>query len=377
MSKVPFVVYWNNIPSPYMVERFNALSKCAPFYFEAWFNDRSKLDRSWIIDESTWNFAYRYMPRLPVNRSALHFPTACFGRRPDALVSLYAQPSFVFGLLAAKVRGAKVGIWVEVTFDSWVPRAAWKERVKKSLFPMMDAIITVGEDGKAFAKRYGASDERIYFAPHVIDVPYFEHSARNHALDRDEIRSGLGLRGTVFLYVGRLWYGKGVRELLTAFESLQRSQSDEVSLLFVGDGPQDGELRHSCRSRDIRNVVFAGFIQKQDIPRYYAVADVFVFPTLGDPYGLVVDEAMASALPVISTTAAGEIGGRIQDGVNGYIVPAADPTALAARMQTLAESAHLRERMGKLALKGMQGRTPAQWAEKFQAIVESMLRDPT
>ncbi len=85
--------------------------------------------------------------------------------------------------------------------------------------------------------------------------------------------------------------------------------------------PEDGTLRQACAARGIRNVSFVGFIQKRELPRYYALADVFVFPTLGDPYGLVVDEAMACGLPVISTSAAGEIHDRVEDGVNGYIVP--------------------------------------------------------
>lgn len=53
------VVYWNNIPSPYMVDRFNALAANAPFEFEAWFSDRCHGDRSWTVDESTWRFPYR------------------------------------------------------------------------------------------------------------------------------------------------------------------------------------------------------------------------------------------------------------------------------------------------------------------------------
>ncbi|AER56169.1 hypothetical protein DSC_07590 [Pseudoxanthomonas spadix BD-a59] len=56
----PFVVYWNNIPSPYMVERFNALADRNPFEFEAWFNDRIHSDRSWTVDEAAWRFRYRY-----------------------------------------------------------------------------------------------------------------------------------------------------------------------------------------------------------------------------------------------------------------------------------------------------------------------------
>ena len=80
-------------------------------------------------------------------------------------------------------------------------------------------------------------------------------------------------------------------------------------------------MQRICAERGIRNVIFAGFFQKAELPRLYAAADVFVFPTLGDPYGLVVDEAMACSLPIISTSAAGEIRDRVESGVNGFVVP--------------------------------------------------------
>ena len=154
---------------------------------------------------------------------------------------------------------------------------------------------------------------------------------------------------------------------------MQRQSSEPVSLLLVGDGSEETKLKQSCAERGIRNVVFAGFRQKAELPRYYALADVFVFPTLGDPYGLVVDEAMACGLPVISTAAAGEIRDRIEEGVNGYIVPPEDSAALAGAMRTLAGDAALRERMGAVSAQKIQGHTPEQWAKDFERIVQVLL----
>ena len=67
-------MYWNNIPAPYMVERFNALADRKNFDFEAWFNDRSEVDRSWEVDESSWRFKYRYLPSLKIGRFKVRFP---------------------------------------------------------------------------------------------------------------------------------------------------------------------------------------------------------------------------------------------------------------------------------------------------------------
>lgn len=369
----PFVVYWNNIPSPYMVERFNALADRDAFDFEAWFNDRIEVDRSWEVDEASWRFRHRYLPSTRLFGGIQHWPLPVLGRRPDVLVSLYAEPAFLAGWALAKLRGARTGFRVLMTYDRWVSRHPIKEALKRFLFQRVDAIETPGEEGKAFAMRYGAPAERIFFATHTVDIPHFYAAAAAARPGRDSLRRDLKLAGTTFIYVGRLWWGKGINYLLDAFQRVQRQSSAPVSLLLVGDGPEEAKLKRACADRDIRNVVFAGFRQKPELPRYYAVADVFVFPTLGDPYGLVVDEAMACGLPVISTAAAGEIRDRVEDGANGYIVPPEDSAALAGAMRTLADDAALRERMGAVSAQKIRGHTPEQWAKDFERIVHTLL----
>ena len=93
----PLVVYWNNIPSPYMVERFNALVDRDVFEFEAWFNARITPDRSWNVDESSWRFRYRYLPATHLFGHTQHWPLPLLEKRPDVLVSLYAETVFIAG----------------------------------------------------------------------------------------------------------------------------------------------------------------------------------------------------------------------------------------------------------------------------------------
>jgi len=367
------IVYWNNIPSPYMVERFNALADRNFFNFEAWFNDRIEPDRSWEVDENTWRFRYRYLPTIKISGRRFHFPLTVFGRRPDVLVSLYAAPSFLAGWAIARLRGTKTAFWCEVTWDKMVQRRTWKEWLKRAVLPSAFVTIGAGEDGRTYAMRYGVPAHRALSLIHVIDVEHFASGRSKVWEERDLIRTQLGLKSTTFIYVGRLWWGKGINYLLEAFDEVQRRAAGEVSLLLVGDGPEEIRLRQICQERGIRNIVFAGFHQKPEMPRYYASADVFVFPTLGDTYGLVVDEAMACSLPVISTSAAGEIRDRIEEGVNGYIVPPEDSAVLADRMFKLASAPELRERMGKVSAEKIAGRTPVRWAEDFEKIVNVIL----
>lgn len=368
------VVYWNNIPAPYMVDRFNALGRREVFDFEAWFNDRREPDRSWRVNERDWQFAYRYIPTLVLGGKRLHVPLPLFGpAMPDLLVSLYAEPAFVLGWIVARLRKRHVAFWAQVTNDNWVVRRPWRERFKRIMFSRVDATLGSGQQSRRFAMRYGTPANRALTLQHAIDVDHFAGGAAAAQPNRQTIRKRLGLTGTTFVYVGRLWDGKGLSYLIDAFQRVQRGSSDPVSLLIVGDGEAEEDLRALCRDHGIVNVVFAGFRDKEELPELYAASDVFVFPTLGDPYGLVVDEAMVSGLPVISTDAAGEIGQRIEHGNNGYIVSAGDPEALAEPMLELAHDECLRRAMGIRCEEKMSANTPEQWAIDFENIVSRIM----
>jgi glycosyltransferase involved in cell wall biosynthesis len=370
------VVYWNNIPAPYMVERFDAVVERGNVDLEVWFSTRTESDRSWQVAEASWRFPYRYLPAIP-GRRATTIPLPVLRSRPDVLVSLYASPSFLLGSTVARLRGIRTAYWVEVTSDATITRRRWKEHLKSELLPRADGILTAGRDGAAFAMRYGVSPDRIFTVPHVIDFDrYAQGSARARA-SRATVRSRLGLRGVAFAYVGRLARGKGLDQLLDAFGTLKRENTHDVSLLLVGDGIDEARLRKRCADEGLEDVVFAGFHDGEALPRLYASADVFVFPTLGETFGMVVLEAMACGLPVISTSGAGEIADRIDEGVNGFVVPPADAEALRARMELLAGDQSLRGRMGAAATAKVAGQSPHLWAEAFEEAVHKLLALPT
>ena len=193
-------------------------------------------------------------------------------------------------------------------------------------------------------------------------------------LKRAQLRKQLCVRGTTFICVGRLLRLKGLNSLLDALKKVQQQTESEVSLLLVGDGADENLFRNKCNVEGIRNVIFTRFCHKEELPKMYAAADVFVFPTLGDPYGLVVDEAMACRLPVISTSAAGEIRDRVEEGINGYIVPPGNSHVLAEAMLKLVKNSNLRRHMGSVSAEKIAGHIPEKWAEDFERIVFSIIQ---
>jgi glycosyltransferase involved in cell wall biosynthesis len=367
----PKVIYWNNIPAPYMVERFNAVADRGIIDLEAWFSKRTEADRSWMVAEESWRFAYRYLPRVGTLEFGLALPLPLLRRRPDLMVSLYGAPEFVVGWAVSTILGVQTAFWTEVTFDAWVSRRTYREWVKRQMFRRVGGIITAGDDGRRFARRYGAPDRRIFVVRHVVDVAHFAEGESRSKRARTAFRAANGLHGTVFVYVGRLWGPKGVFDLLEAFDLLCR-RGVEATLVLVGDGRDEARLRaRAARLGD--RVVFAGFHEKDVLPTWYAAADVFVLPTYGDPYGLVIDEAMACGLPIIATSAVGEIAERVQEGRNGTIVEPGDRKALAFAMAHMAEDRRSLAAMGAESRRMIEGWTPERWASDFEAVVAGLV----
>lgn len=367
-SRLPRVVYWNNVPAPYMVERFNAVADRGSLDFEAWFAYRDDPGRSWDIEERQWSFPYRYVASAADLLEALRAR-----RRPDVVVSLYAAPLFLAGWAAHSLQRVRTALWVEVTFSSWVRRTYLKERAKRLILPRADMILTAGRDGSDYACSYGVAEDRVRILPHAIDGRHFRTALDYSDGESQALRSELGLSGTVFLYVGRMWLKKGLLDLIDAFRLATTENGLEASLLLVGDGPDLPVLREHVAGLQLSSVRFLPFVQKPDLPRYYAAADVFVFPTLGDPYGLVVDEAMTAGLPVIATTATGEVHARIIDGQTGRIVHPANRSALADAMVAIGSDPG---RWSDRVRRTFVPRTPEDWASTFESIVSSMLARP-
>ena len=371
LERKPRVVYWQNIPSPYVVDRFNALVDRGNLDFEAWFNAEREPDRSWEVNPAEWRFRARYIPARRLLGRRLHLPLVELRQtRPDVLVSLYDRLSFALGSLAARSSAARTAFRVLPTYDSWSRRSCWKELGKHVLFRAVDGAKVPGPDGAHLACTYGLPCTRITAVTQSIDAAHYGRARDIAPSLRRQRRAQLGLRGCVFMYVGRLWAGKGLDYLFAAYRSV-RERAPAISLLLVGDGVD--EDRYRAMARNLPGVRFAGFVQPRDVPAYYALGDVLVFPTLGDPYGLVIAEALAAGLPVICTEAAGDIRRRLPDGRAGYVVPPADAVTLADRMLLLAADPQLRMRLAAEAPRLVTAQVHDRWASDFEAFVGHLL----
>jgi glycosyltransferase involved in cell wall biosynthesis len=365
----PRVVFWDNLPSPYGVEQYNLLFDRGYLDLSVWFSARTEPGRSWIVDESAWRFPATYIDDPGGSLRALRrFAQACEHARPDLLVSPYGDRSYAVGYLIAKTLEIRTVLVVQRTFDAWVRRAWWKEAGKMILFRSADAAQVPGPDGAAYARRYGFPSDRIFPVTLTTNVQQYARPLSPGA--RRELRERLGVAGCVFLYVGRLWKPKGLISLIDAFTQV-RARNSAISLLFVGDGVDEAEIRAAAAG--VPGITFSSFVQAPDLYAYYAAADVFVFPTMGDPHGQVVEEAHAAGLPVIASDAVGDIHRRVTDDVNGFVVPPGDSAALASRMLALASDPHRRRAMGAAGAARVRGWGHETYAAEMERLVDACL----
>jgi glycosyltransferase involved in cell wall biosynthesis len=372
-TRRPKVVYWNNQPSPYVVARFNAVADRGTLDFEAWFDGIREPDRSWDVDASSWRFAARILePRLVAGRRTVLPIAELRETRPDVFICNYDRRHHMLGAWASLALAGRTAIRALPSYAAWESPSFARDAAKHLLFRAVDGAKVPGADGRAYANRYGLPGERSWAVTQAIDVDLYQ-SGRLGSVRREHVRAQLGLHGCVFVYVGRIWKGKGLDILFAAYRQVRATQPD-VRLLMVGEG-MDQE-RYRRETADLPDVVWHGFAQPQETPALYGACDVMVFPTLGDPNGLVVEEAMTAGLPVITSDAAGDIGHRVQEGVDGKIVPVGDVDALAEAMSDLAEDPPRRAQWGETAATVGERFRMERYAEDFDDFVRGIMARP-
>jgi glycosyltransferase involved in cell wall biosynthesis len=143
----------------------------------------------------------------------------------------------------------------------------------------------------------------------------------------------------------------------------------------VGSGPEEPRLRELAADLGLgTDVEFRGFVDQPELAAVYAEADIFAFPTLDDPFGIVVLEAAAAGLPVVASPFGGATLDLIEDGHNGFVIDPNDIVGWACALTRLADDPSLRQRLGSRAHQVTLTRTSAHAAEGYVEAVHSALR---
>lgn len=295
--------------------------------------------------------------------------------------------------------------------------------VKRRLVALFDSALVGGNPHKRYFTSIGLPAERIFTGYDAVDNNYFSDRAEEIRARAPEIRARFDLPERYFLSLGRFVAKKNLGTLICAYRKvLNVTSSRRIHLVMVGSGEEDFALRKLCaelrlpiyektgsgsanshtgkQQEDLPGVHFYGFRQIEENPVFYALADAFVLPSLWEEWGLVVNEAMASGLPVIVSETAGcaedllmpgrvaaparmsaeqreclaRLAGRIRQ--NGFVFNPRSNQSLADALILLESAPELRSRMGEASRRLIERFSCDNFARNALAAVRMAAENP-
>jgi len=236
----------------------------------------------------------------------------------------------------------------------------------KRWFSKLDGHVAVSKPAKNFVNKYFPADYNVI--PNGIDTRHFSPNVA----PIDELCDGK----LNILFVGRLEKRKGANYLLKAYERVKRDIPNS-RLIIVGPGSKlRDKYEKRVKKRSLTDVVFVGYTNYEELPRYYKTADVFCAPATGwESFGIVLLEAMAVGKPIVASSIEG-YASILTHGAEGLLVPPKDEKSLAQALTSLLNDEKLRQEMGA---KGILKAKEYDWknvARRVEALYSKVLSEP-
>lgn len=243
--------------------------------------------------------------------------------------------------------------------------------LRRQMVRFADALITNNNRGKAYLiEILKTKESQIFVRPYQVpDAKALSEQQENiEGSDQD-------WRHPVFLFVGQLIQRKGVHLLLESCAILQKSGYHDYIVIIVGDGPQRDEFEDFSQSQGLQNCIkWVGWVEYDRLSTYFRSADVFVFPTLEDIWGVVVLEALAFGKPVLCSQWAGAAE-MVAEGENGHVFDPHDPESLAKIMRRFIDEPNMSVVMGRKSQQMMSQHTPEAVAQFLGEVVHFALKN--
>jgi glycosyltransferase involved in cell wall biosynthesis len=377
------VALLHNIMSPHVVSLFRQLASAPALDLKVIFFSEQEDNRRWQTPQEI-GFDCEIPPHLALKirgKDLLTYhinPTIPLKlwREPFDLVICVGWDSFTTqsAFLVCKLLRRPLILWSGST--AYEP--SWRRTLAAPLVRLMvrgaDACVAYGTRAKEYLVQLGAPPEKIFIAANTVDVDYFHRASRLASAERQELKRQLGIGAAqVILYVGQLIERKGVATLIRAYAGLKETHPD-VGLVIVGYGQQETALKALCAQKRLADVHFLGAADLPEMPRFYGLADLFVLPSSEEVWGLVINEAMACHLPVITTDKVGAGADLVQPGVNGFVVADGDDEELCQAMARILDEPGCLARMGRESWRIIQKHRFADAVAGLTAAIEYATR---
>ncbi len=364
------VLVIHNVVSPHTTLLFKELSKLVDL--DVIYCSQDEENRNW--KDSPSGFKYKVLPNISIKFRGkdlftyfINFTILKEFRiiKPEVvIISGWDIFSYQVVFFYCKLRGIKVILWSGSTRyeNSW--RRTISLPLVRSIVKGSDAYIAYGIRAKEYLEMLGARQDKIFIYKHTTDLDRYRRYPKKYNQKKEK----------VIMYYGQIIERKGVDILIKAFASIQKRISN-IRLSIVGSGFFKNYLIELVSKLGIgKNVNFVEDPGDYKIGKFFSEANLFVLPSREDVWGLVVNEAMASGLPIVVSNNAGCAPDLVQNGVNGYVFKSGSVRDLSNKILRILSSASLMERMGKASSKIIESQTPRNSAEIIYATVKRTLR---
>lgn len=361
------ILYITNIPSPYRVDYFNELGKFCEL--TVLFETEASTERS----EEWRKFRFETFEGIILKGKQISVDSAFCpgitkylkkGMYDIIVLSVLASPTAI--LAANTMRRRKIPYFYEGDGGFAGSATGLKAMLKRYIISAAYKCFSTAKEFDCYCMTYGAKPENIIRYP-------FTSMKKDECLEKvltmEERRQWKREFGIVeecaVVSVGQFIPRKGMDLLLEC----SRYLPENVGVYIVGGTPPE-EYLHFCDEYRLKNVHFVEFMPKARLMQFYRAMDVFALFTREDIWGLVINEAMANGLPVISTDRCNAALELIQSGVNGFLVESENVEQMKDALLQLVTSEALREKMSANALQCIQGYTIENMAAVHMKVFE-------
>ncbi|WP_222125072.1 glycosyltransferase family 4 protein [Cytobacillus oceanisediminis] len=364
------VLFLANIPSPYRVDFFNELGKYCELtvLFERGTSDER--DLSWYNNKFD-NFQAIFLKGKKINRNtALCFGVSKYLKRDlfdIIIVGGYSTPT---GMLSIKIlRKRKIPFILNTDGGIIKEDSKFKYLLKEHYISSATYWLSTGNHTTNYLIHYGANKENVFTYPFTSLLEKDILASPPHDNLKREIKTKLDIKeDKIILSVGQFIARKGFDILLNACAALP----ENYGVYIIGGEPTQ-EYLDLKNNLNLSNVYFIGFKSKEELKEYYLASDLFVLPTREDIWGLVINEAMAYGLPIITTNKCVAGLELINNNENGFIVPVNNSNILSLKINEILRDNSVVERMSKRSLDRIQKYTIEYMAKEHISIFKSIL----
>ncbi len=353
------VLHITNAPTPYRLPQYREIARLLTAEgcrFHAHFLGNRRRDRSWILSDDLFRgIDCSFSDTHGKGRSAEALETV---RRmePAVVVLAWAMDATALRiLLHCMMRRIPCLVYTGENAHT-APHnrfAMLRERFRVPFYRFATGFIAYGSSSREYLLEHGVPAGKISVAINVVDTAFFRERVEEFrasgraAAERDRYRTADGAAFDChLLFVGYDVEHKGLPHLLDAFSRSRRN----IALHIIGPDRDSPALRERLREPGLKGRVFLhGYRQQEELPLFYATADILVFPSIYEVFGLVMVEAAAAGLPIIASKFAGGTADVVVDGAGGVVVDPYDPERFARAIDELGGDPDRRAAMSKAA----------------------------